>query len=497
MKERRSDAGRPDEEILDRAFAERYGVAAINVVNDLTMEAVLPRRPSSSAAADRADLGQDRPDDRRRVSVRDVARPWPKRSRCRSRCTSTTARTASDLTTACGRAGTRCCSTAPSSTSRRTPARRSRWSPRRGRYGAHVEGEIEGVSGRRGRRRLRRGGRGAPARRRRRFIQATGVDCFAPAIGNAHGMYTASRRWTPAGHRHRRAAPIPMALHGGTGLTTEQFTDLIARGCAKVNISTALKITFIDAHRDYLDGQPGKYDPPALFVHSAPRSRTMAEEHIGSSGRPEGDGDAALVTRPALIFDCDGVLADTERDGHLPAFNQTFAEFGLPVRWSEEEYGEKLRIGGGKERMAAQLTPSSSRERACRATPRGSRSCWRLAPAQDRDLHRRWSPPAGCPPRPGIARIIGEALDAGWTAGRRLDLGRAVGARGARARRRAARRRRIRGLRRRRRAGQEARPGHLPARARAARDRRATTPSWSRTRATACWPRPAPACAAS
>ena len=46
----------------------------------------------------------------------------------------------------------------------------------------------------------------------------------------------------------------------------------------------------------------------------------------------------------ALILDCDGVLADTERDGHLPAFNRTFEEFGLPVRWSEEEYGEKLKI---------------------------------------------------------------------------------------------------------------------------------------------------------
>ncbi|WP_197512319.1 HAD family hydrolase [Tessaracoccus coleopterorum] len=33
---------------------------------------------------------------------------------------------------------------------------------------------------------------------------------------------------------------------------------------------------------------------------------------------------------PTLIFDCDGVLADTERDGHLPAFNEAFAEFGLP-----------------------------------------------------------------------------------------------------------------------------------------------------------------------
>ena len=59
----------------------------------------------------------------------------------------------------------------------------------------------------------------------------------------------------------------------------------------------------------------------------------------------------------ALVFDCDGVLSDTERYGHLPAFNQTFEEFGLPVRWSEEDYAEKLLIGGGKERMASLLTP--------------------------------------------------------------------------------------------------------------------------------------------
>ena len=59
----------------------------------------------------------------------------------------------------------------------------------------------------------------------------------------------------------------------------------------------------------------------------------------------------------ALIFDCDGVLADTERFGHLPAFNATFREFGLPVQWTESEYGELLRIGGGKERMASLLTP--------------------------------------------------------------------------------------------------------------------------------------------
>lgn len=57
--------------------------------------------------------------------------------------------------------------------------------------------------------------------------------------------------------------------------------------------------------------------------------------------------------KKVLLFDCDGVLADTERDGHRVAFNRMWAEFGVPWQWSVEEYGRKLKIGGGKERMAS------------------------------------------------------------------------------------------------------------------------------------------------
>ena len=53
----------------------------------------------------------------------------------------------------------------------------------------------------------------------------------------------------------------------------------------------------------------------------------------------------------ALIFDCDGVLVDTERDGHRVAFNKTFTNMGYDVEWSVELYGELLSISGGKERM--------------------------------------------------------------------------------------------------------------------------------------------------
>lgn len=55
----------------------------------------------------------------------------------------------------------------------------------------------------------------------------------------------------------------------------------------------------------------------------------------------------------ALIFDCDGVLVDTERDGHRVAFNEAFSKLNIPVKWSVSEYKELVRIAGGKERMKA------------------------------------------------------------------------------------------------------------------------------------------------
>jgi HAD superfamily hydrolase (TIGR01509 family) len=118
---------------------------------------------------------------------------------------------------------------------------------------------------------------------------------------------------------------------------------------------------------------------------------------------------------PALIFDCDGVLADTERDGHRPAFNQTFVDVGLPVQWSEQEYGEKLRIGGGKERMASLLTKDFVREHGLPADAEGQKELladWhRRKTAIYKDLVRSGSMPG----RPGIARIVDEALAAGWS----------------------------------------------------------------------------------
>jgi len=54
-----------------------------------------------------------------------------------------------------------------------------------------------------------------------------------------------------------------------------------------------------------------------------------------------------------ILWDMDGVLADTERDGHRPAFNQAFKENKLDTDWDVDRYGKLLEVGGGKERMTA------------------------------------------------------------------------------------------------------------------------------------------------
>lgn len=116
-----------------------------------------------------------------------------------------------------------------------------------------------------------------------------------------------------------------------------------------------------------------------------------------------------------LIFDCDGVLADTERDGHRPAFNQTFREFGLPVEWSEEVYGHKLQIAGGKERMASELTPEFARANGLPDDPEGQAAELLKWHKRKTQIYTEMVAAGRLPTRPGIRRVITEAQDEGWT----------------------------------------------------------------------------------
>ncbi len=87
-------------------------------------------------------------------------------------------------------------------------------------------------------------------------------DCFAPAIGTAHGIYKGEPKI--AYHILEKVAAathIPIALHGGTGLSDEVFRKCITLGCAKVNISTQIKYAFIDGFVAYHVSHNTQYDP--------------------------------------------------------------------------------------------------------------------------------------------------------------------------------------------------------------------------------------------
>jgi HAD superfamily hydrolase (TIGR01509 family) len=118
---------------------------------------------------------------------------------------------------------------------------------------------------------------------------------------------------------------------------------------------------------------------------------------------------------PALIFDCDGVLADTERDGHLPAFNLAFAEFGLPISWDDATYAEKLRIGGGKERIASTFTPEIVASAGLNGDADEQGALIKRLHARKTELFTERVEAGLLPGRPGIHRLIDEALAAGWT----------------------------------------------------------------------------------
>ncbi len=94
------------------------------------------------------------------------------------------------------------------------------------------------------------------------FCRHVPIDCLAPAIGTAHGIYKGEPRiaFDRLAEISRRVS-LPLALHGGTGLAPEVFRECIRLGCAKVNISTQLKHTFIDSFVAHHADHPDQYEP--------------------------------------------------------------------------------------------------------------------------------------------------------------------------------------------------------------------------------------------
>lgn len=119
--------------------------------------------------------------------------------------------------------------------------------------------------------------------------------------------------------------------------------------------------------------------------------------------------------KKALIFDCDGVLADTERDGHLVAFNQMWREQGINWQWSLEQYAQKVKIGGGKERMFSLAQDEDFR--AVYPVPESESAWWNIVMGWHKrktEIYKQAIASGAIPGRPGVKRLAQAALAKGW-----------------------------------------------------------------------------------
>jgi HAD superfamily hydrolase (TIGR01509 family) len=110
----------------------------------------------------------------------------------------------------------------------------------------------------------------------------------------------------------------------------------------------------------------------------------------------------------ALIFDCDGVLADTERDGHRVAFNRAFAKKGYSIEWDVQLYKELLKIAGGKERMRHYFDQTGWPE-----DVRDKDNLIKELHKLKTDLYMQIIESGELPLRPGVARLVDEAIAEG------------------------------------------------------------------------------------
>lgn len=108
----------------------------------------------------------------------------------------------------------------------------------------------------------------------------------------------------------------------------------------------------------------------------------------------------------AVVFDVDGTLVDSERDGHRVAFNRAFAEFDLTDRWDEDTYGTLLAVSGGRRRLRHYFVERGHPEEQ-------ADDLAALVHERKTRLFTRMVTDGEIPPRPGVPRLLDELDEAG------------------------------------------------------------------------------------
>lgn len=113
------------------------------------------------------------------------------------------------------------------------------------------------------------------------FVERTGLDSLAVAIGTAHGLYIHEPKLDVERlSAIRQRVSVPLVLHGASGVPDELVRETVRRGIAKINIATELKHPFAHSLRDYFQEHPGETDPRKYFKPAQKAYAAVVEEKI-------------------------------------------------------------------------------------------------------------------------------------------------------------------------------------------------------------------------
>ena len=118
-----------------------------------------------------------------------------------------------------------------------------------------------------------------------KFVQLTGVDSLAAAVGTIHGCQVAIAKLDiPRIEKIRDLTGVPLVLHGASGVGDEELKKGIAAGICKVNIDTRIRMAFTRTIKEYLDGKPEEIDPRKPLGMAKKSAKEVIKERIRALG---------------------------------------------------------------------------------------------------------------------------------------------------------------------------------------------------------------------
>ncbi|PHV72134.1 fructose-1,6-bisphosphate aldolase, class II [Sporanaerobium hydrogeniformans] len=117
------------------------------------------------------------------------------------------------------------------------------------------------------------------------FVERTGVDSLAVAIGTAHGFYSGTPKLDiDRLSEIRKVINIPLVLHGASGLSDEDVIECIKRGICKVNFATELRVAFSEGVKSVLAKNPETFDPKAYLKVGRSNVKELVKNRIKVCG---------------------------------------------------------------------------------------------------------------------------------------------------------------------------------------------------------------------